>query len=426
MLSRLTQHFTAHNLHEPLQSAYRKYHGTETALLRVQNDLLRSMDQGQAAFLVLLDLSSAFDTIDHAILLERLQSTCGIVGAPLAWIKSYLEDRTQSVTIDGTLSDKISLKYGVPQGSVLGPQFFVMYSSPIASIARKHGLSIHLYADDTQIYAAFRPGSPVSEEHVRMCVQDCVAEMKAWMTMNKLMLNDDKTELLVIASPHQRKNVTTEQITIGNSTITASASARNLGMQFDNMLTMADQVKAVCQSAYYQIHNINSIRRCLDQTACETLVNALVTSRLDAGNSLLYHINGYLLDKLQRVQNASARVIAHSSKREHISPILRKLHWLPVRKRIDFKLLLLTWKALNNAGPEYIGDMLEPYIPSRTLRSSTNLDLVVPRSRRSQGDRAFSIAAPRLWNTLPLDIRTATSVNIFKNKLKTWLFTDNQ
>ena len=154
MSLRIADHLASNELYECFQSAYRKHHGTETALLRVQNDILCDLNRKRGVFLILLDLSAAFDTIDHGVLLLRL-SNFGVRGSALEWIRSNLTDRTQAVNINGCLSSFMPLLFGVPQGSVLGPQFFTIYSSPIANIARKHGLQVHMCAYDTQLYCIY-------------------------------------------------------------------------------------------------------------------------------------------------------------------------------------------------------------------------------------------------------------------------------
>jgi hypothetical protein len=148
---RLNDHKTEHNLHEPFQSAYRSGHSTETAVLRVHNDILREIDDGNCVFLVLLDLSAAFDTVSHNIILKRMTSKYGVEGDAVNWIRSYLTERSQSVLVSGLYSQPATLKYGVPQGSVLGPAFFTDYSSPVAALIRAHGISVQCYADDTQL-----------------------------------------------------------------------------------------------------------------------------------------------------------------------------------------------------------------------------------------------------------------------------------
>jgi hypothetical protein len=422
--TRITVHMQQNKLSEKFQSAYRENHGTETALLRVQNDILRSLDNHNAVFLVLLDLSAAFDTIDHEILCERLRNNIGISGTALAWIKSYLTDRHQSVCIDKSLSSSIRLKYGVPQGSVLGPRFFTVYSAPIADIVRRHNLQVHMYADDTQLYLTFKPNIPCQETSALQQVRTCVADISRWMTKNKLKLNPDKTEFLIIATNQQRSKIGTTEVQLVDSVIPATTSARNLGVYLDQAMNMDAHVSSVCKSATYHLRNINSIRNVLTYQTTETLVHAFITSRLDNGNSLLYGITEKSLDKLQYVQNAAARLVVKVEKRHHITPILKDLHWLPIRKRIEFKILLLTWKCLNNNAPDYLQELLLTYDPCRRLRSVDKLLLQIPRSNlRSCGDRAFSVVAPRLWNQLPVHIKSIQSINDFKQKLKTHLFT---
>ena len=169
--------------------------------------------------------------------------------------------------------------------------------------------------------------------------------------------------------------------------------------------------------------NIAKIRKYLSQDTCEILVHAFISSKLDHCNSLLHGLPKYLLDRLQAVQNAAARVVTLTPKHDHITPILINLHWLPVEFRITFKVLLLVYKALHGLAPSYISDLLNFKTYSRSLRSSCKEYLVVPRNRlKTYGDRAFSIAGPKLWNDLPLEIRKCASVATFKQSLKTFLF----
>ena len=178
----------------------------------------------------------------------------------------------------------------------------------------------------------------------------------------------------------------------------------------------------ICKSCYFNIRNIYRIRKFLSTEDTKILVNAFVTSRLDNCNSLLYGLPHGLLHKLQLVQNCAARLILGGYKYDHITPLLRELHWLPVEHRIVFKLLLLTFKALNDLAPCYISKLLHLYTPNRLLRSSSKLQLQVPRSNlKTYGDRAFSVCAPKLWNCLPDFIRRSPSVSTFKSSLKTYL-----
>ena len=160
----LQSHLVKNNLFPTLQSAYRPNHSTETALLKIKNDNLMNMDKQHATLLILLDLSAAFDTVDNQILLDRLHTEFGVCGKVLDWFASYLSNRSQKVTVDGVLSDRFGIDFGVPQGSCLGPLLFVIYSSKLFNIVNNHLQNVHTYADDTQLYLAFKPGNYTNEK----------------------------------------------------------------------------------------------------------------------------------------------------------------------------------------------------------------------------------------------------------------------
>ena len=424
--ARLRQHMQEHSLYEPMQSAYRPGHSTETALVRVTNDLLRAVDQHQVVILVLLDLSAAFDTIDHGILLSRLQNRFGVCGQSLQWFRSYLADRVQVIHIKNTSSTQAHLEFGVPQGSVLGPVLYICYTVPLGDIARRHQLQLHLCADDTQLYLTFTPINGEAAELAVQRVQNCVAEMRSWLSQNKQQLSDPKTEALVICTPHGRQRVDIPHIEIGGSLITPASVVRNIGTHLDETLSMVTQVNNLCSRCYFYIRNISRVRHLMDRRTAMTMVHAYVTSRLDGGNAVLYGLPETLISKLQRVQNAAARVITQTDRREHITPVLKVLHWLPVKQRIVFKVLVLTFKAVHGLAPGYLSELVTPYHPARSLRSSDSALLQTPRSRlRTYGDRAFAIAAPRLWNMLPLNLRQLDSESAFRKKLKTHLFKES-
>ena len=225
--AQLAEHISHHRLHEPMQSAYLKFHGTETALVKVQNDLLLALDRRQGAFLVMLDLSSAFDTIDHQVLLERLRNNVGVTGTAYKWVESYLTDRYQAVSVQGVASKSLKLEFGVPQGSVLGPKLFTVYSAPIAKICNEHSLPAHMYADGSQLYLWFDLPPHSTEEVTKHQIESCVSDILKWTVINKLKLNEEKTELLILSTPHQMKKVSSSSITIGESVIGAVDVVKN-------------------------------------------------------------------------------------------------------------------------------------------------------------------------------------------------------
>jgi len=421
VVKQLNDHIEKYGLQEPLQSAYRQNHSTETALVKVFNDLLCCMDTKQSVMLVLLDLSAAFDTVDHNIMLDRLHHNCGITDTCLQWLSSYFSDRTQSVVIDGLSSSPHALTTGVPQGSVVGPFTFPQYLQPVSEIAKNYHTSVHFYADDTQLYRSFNLNS---YNETKSDVECCVEKVKLWMASNMLKFNDAKTEYLTIGSPYNVKHCPSEMNTIkvGSHEITACNSARNIGCVMDTHLTMQAHINSVSRACYHQLRNIANNRRYLTLDTTKTLVHALVCSRIDSLNALYFGLPDNIIHKLQVIQNNAARVIAQKKKRDHITETLYNLHWLPIRFRIDYKINLLTFKCLNGLAPQYLADLITYRCPARALRSADRALLTEPRSRTTYGDRAFSICAPRLWNKLPSDLCNISDIDTFKLKLKTHLF----
>ena len=195
-------------------------------------------------------------------------------------------------------------------------------------------------------------------------------EIKAWLNHNRLHLNDNKTEVLVITIPSSANKHSVTDVIVGDSIIRPTAVARNIRVMFDNELSLKAQLSKLCQVSFFYIRRIRSIRDCLTQHATELLIHSLVISRLDYGNGLLYGVSDKLLDKLQRVQNVAARVVVKASRYDHITPILKTLHWLPIRYRTEYKLLLLTFKALHHLAPSYL----------TTLPSYQNTSILIRRS----------------------------------------------
>ena len=181
-------------------------------------------------------------------------------------------------------------------------------------------------------------------------------------------------------------------------------------------------ISGICRSLFYQLRNLSKVRKYLTPESSEIAMHAFITSKLDYCNSLLYGCRKMQLRKLQYVQNTAARIITRTRKFDHITPVLSDLHWLPVSYSFVFKFFLLVFKTRNNSPPSYLADRLSSQSHSRNLRSSSRL-LEQPQSfMKTYGDRAFSVCAPKLWNSLPLDLRKSPSLTSFKNGLKTYLF----
>ena len=197
VLSQVLSYLNSHNLHNTCQYAYRPDHSTETARLKVVNDLLLSLNNGNISVLALLDSSSAFDAIDHPILVHRLHTDFGFTDAVLQWFSSYLTDRTHYVSISNHCSAFAPVHSGVPQGSVLGPMLFTMYIKPLSAIIDSHSIIHNSFADDIQLQMSAPPDSTSQLLH---SIQSCICDVNAWATENMLKLNDVKTEFLLVTS----------------------------------------------------------------------------------------------------------------------------------------------------------------------------------------------------------------------------------
>lgn len=214
------------------------------------NDLLTAMDEDKLSVLLLLDLSAAFDTIDHQILLSRLQTVFGVRSIALQWFRSYLLDRNQFVSINGISSSPSPLLFGVPQGSVLGPVLFVLYTSPLSDLICSHPVSHQLFADDTQLQ---KSGTPADMQTIISDLQACTTDIKSWMNENKLKLNDDKTEALLFSPPSVSLSCTLpSSIPVGSHSIPFTPAARNLGFILDTELSMKKHVSKVCQATFFE------------------------------------------------------------------------------------------------------------------------------------------------------------------------------
>ncbi len=418
----MSKHCEDLELNEKMQSAYRRGHSTETALLKVCDDILRGFEKQHVTSMALLDLSAAFDTVDHTIFLNRLSTDFGIEGRALDWMKSYLSSRSQQVIVNGTRSEKVSLVTGFPQGGGAGPWAYSRYTQPVAKLVQLFHILYHFFADDSQIYKSFPTASNASQQSAKTALEQCIASIAQWMLSNRLKLNMDKTEFITFGTRQQLDKLCFDEINVCGDTIRASPNVRNLGVHLDQELKMKTHVSHVIKSAYMHLRKIRSIKKFLSKNSLKTLVNCFILSRLDYCNSLLFGTSDETLDRLQRVQNAAARLIYGLKKNDHITQTLKELHWLPIRSRIDYKIALITYKTLHGDGPEYLRELLDPVQHQRSLRSSEKNLLKIPKFKlKSGGKRSFSFAAPTIWNSLPNELKSMGLAS-FKKNLKTFLF----
>ena len=338
--TRFLNHLSSNSLLNPYQSAYSKNHSTETTLLSLHDHLSNAIAHQQVSCQCHLDLSAAFDTLDPSILLTRMSTWFGISSISLSWFRSYLLTCSSSVSIGRTPSN-ITIACGVPQGSILGPILFNLYTTPLSTLKANTSLSHHLYADDTQLFTSF-----VSKyfPFVINQLQSSVSTISSWMTANLLTLNTSKTEFMLIGLPQQLSKIHSPSLSLPPAQpILPCSSSRNLGFIFDPFsLSCSQQISKLSSSCHYHIRDLRRIRNFLDHKTAATITTSLVRSRLDYCNSLYYSLSASQLHRLQLIQNALARAVFRTLLQSPISPILHSLHWLKIEQRIQYKIIFIT------------------------------------------------------------------------------------
>ena len=415
VLRRLNDHMNHNNLNCKYQSAYKKDHSSETLLIRIWNDLLVATDQKDCTIMVMLDLSAAFDTVDHQLLLKILRNEIGLRGTVLSWFKSFITGRSQRVRINNITSEEILIKFGVPQGSVLGPVLFNIYIRSIYLYVQKLGFNIHGYADDHQILISFKPSSQslvlVYE------IQKCIEKIRAWMNRFFLQFNDSKTQIILFGSNRILNLIKIHGINFNSGiSIRFVSKAKNLGIYMDSKLNLTNQVVELKKKSFRTIRNINKIRFLLSRDQLKVVVNSLVISCLDYCNSLYFGISEKLLYQLQLIQNACAKTVTGKYKHDHLENDLHELHWLNVRKRILFKIGLLSYKSVLGFAPQYLQELFT------YAHYGYHLKLIVPHYQSMYGNNSFGVIGPKLLNRLPSNITSETDIESFKKLLKTFLF----
>ena len=281
----------------------------------------------------------------------------------------------------------------------------------------------HSYADDTQVYIS---APAIDAPSTITSFVQCVEDINIWMARNRLKMNSDKTQVIWLGTGQQLKKITIDELVLLSTKIPFAVSVNNLGVHVDRELSMSSHVDSVCRSGFFQLRQLRVVRSTLTPDCAKMLVHAFISSRLDYCNSLLFGVSSDQLRRLQSIQNAAARVISGIRKFDHITPVLRDLHWLPVTHRITYKLAMLVHKCLHGKAPSYLADCCIPVgslSGRRQLRSATTGQLSVPRTNTNIGRRSFSVCGPSTWNSLPAALRSSDlSAGSFGRELKKHLF----
>ena len=414
----LTEYLQRNCLYSRFQSAYRKNHSCETALTKLVDDLQKLTFNRNNVLLIMLDSSAAFDTVDHEILIKKLESSFKVSHCALKLIKSYLTDRTFSTKVNQVQSSPRPLKFGVPQGSLLGPLLYILYTSEIEDIVLEHGLKIITYADDCQIYMTLNNSDKNVSE---MTLKTCLDKIKIWMDENFLKLNEDKTLVKMFAPKTVQLSYTGTKFL----DFELMESVKTLGVIINDNLKFTEFVSKKVQICNLHLRNLYNIRQSLDIPTRTLLVTNLIFSTIDYCNILLLGATDKDLRPLRLVLNRSIRFILNVRYDEHITPYYKQLHFLPVRQRIKFKACLVGFKIFHGQAPIYLQDEFEKYCPNSQilLREGAGRDnLMFALDPKDIRNARLSSKIKKEWNSLSIDTRKCDTLSIFKTKLKSELF----
>ena len=413
MLKQIDEHSSEYGLMPEYQLVYRKNFSCETAQVKIINDCLWNMVNQQVTAIVAIDLSAIFDTVDHLILIDVLNKKFNIEGVALEWFSNYLSSRLCKVIVEDVHSTEKPLSFSVPQGSVAGPVLYNAYASTLREVVIP-SIDLHGFANDHMIKDGFKP---ISEEECRVIhtLQKCTSDSKKWMDENWLCMNSAKTEFLLVGSRIQLSNCVSTDINVNGEVVKCSTCIKYLEAWMDDKLNFKTHIANKCRTAMWNLQKLKAMHDTLTEETCKTLFMGLVISHLDYANAILVGLPETDIHKLQHVQNMAAKLILNKDKQDSVTECFKKLHWLPIRTRIQFKILTLTYKCLNGQVPEYLCDLLTVNETNeRCLRSSSQYRrLIVPFVRlHTFAARSFSVSAPRLSNSIPNYIKQSSTLDL--------------
>ena len=383
VLEQFMEYCNVHALLPDYQLAYRVNYSCETSVTCVFNDILWAMEWQEICSMCLHDLSAAFDTVDHQVLLTRF----GVDHTALKWFDSYLHPRYCKVNVGCSYSSDRLLDCCVPQGSLAGPNLFSVYSStlqehipvlvppfidpdcalvdpslmvstPITQDLIRTNVDLNGSADDHSLKNTFRANDRLAEKQSIHTLELCLGEVKIWMDENQLHMNDLKTKFIMLGGQQQLKKCTTKFINVNGSTVERSAIVKYLGAWFDENLNMKEHITKKCHASMINIQRIKLIHRYLTEDSVKTLMMGLVVSHLDYCNTVLAGLPDIDIKRMQCVQNIAAKMILQRGKMDSSTQCLKELHWLPIRCRVKHKILTLVHKCLQGSAPGYLQELL--------------------------------------------------------------------
>ena len=415
------------------------------------DDILWSIENQEVVPLIAIDLSAAFDTVDHDLLLAVLRKRFDMDQVTLKWFRSYLRHRQFIVQVGDKKSDPIDLPFSVPLGSCAGPTLYSAYASTLREVMQdplsqpegttsqipasqsdstwqlssRRPIDLHGFADDHAYKKGFPGNLRESEVDTIKDLEQCVTRIKSWMDGNRLKMNYGKTEFIMYRSRYQINKCITHQINISGVPVQKADVVKYLGAWMDKHLSLRHHVKLKCKAAMFNLIRIKRLRSYLTESTCNILVMSLVMSHIDYANSILMNFPECVLGQMQRVQDIAAKIVMGKSKYNSSTQCWKALHCLPIKACIEHKFLTLVHKCVHGEAPQYLKNLISEHKSDRHgLRSAKEYKkLLVPCTRRSTfADRAFSVNGLKKWNVLPEELKKIVEHKVFKAHLKTYLY----
>ena len=391
---------------------------TEHVIIDIHSKIIESLNKKENPCCIFLDFAKAFDTVNHDILLEKLNH-CGIRGQPLKWFESYIKERQQCVTIDNFQSTLQTVKCGVPQGSVLGPLLFLVYINDIANSSKL--VSFHLFADDTALFFSHKNTYTLQET-----LNNELLKITNWLLANKLSLNVNKSNLIMFRS----KNSATKEpikLTLNDGIITEQTHAKYLGILIDNKLTWEHQIKHIDKKLTIGNALLAKLRHYVPHKLLTNLYNAFIQPHIDYGAITWGNSAGVHIQKLVSSQNKTMRILNFKGKNDPVLPLYMSKNILPVKDNIMYIKGKFMWKLIHKTQPQSIIEMFEKSGATRNERDLTSYKLRLPYQRLEIGLNFIIYSGSKLWNQrIPNEITKINTPKHFNSKLKKFLIDNLQ